>query len=142
MDPHTRCFTGSLRRFCLWRDQTSRFPGSTAPIRDVDHIVEYARGGPTTAGNGHGLDKSNHVIRDHPEVAVRALTMAELRANAPTMRWTLPTGHSYDSDPPPALGYGSEYPLTSSAPVLPIARLRARAQDNRLDRLRSQIRRT
>jgi len=112
MDAGTRCYEGSLRKFVIWRDQHSRFPFSSTRIADVDHVKEFAAGGPTTAGNGHGLDKRSHVTRDHRGVSVRALpvsTLDDLRANAPTIRWTMPTAHSYDSRPPPALGWGSAF---------------------------------
>jgi hypothetical protein len=111
-DAGTRCYEGPLRRFELCRDQHSRFPFSSTPIADVDHIREHADGGPTTAGNGQGLDKGSHILREHPGVTVTALpttTLDELRANAPTIRWTLPSGHSYDSHPPPALGWGTTF---------------------------------
>lgn len=137
MDSAARCFDGDTRRFCTWRDQASRFPGSTTPIRDIDHLVEYARGGPTTISNGHGLDKASHVLRDHPRVKVRALTLTGLRANSPTTEWTLPNGHTYRSHPPPALGHGSHpIPSTPTPPPTPPA------QDQRLQQLLNQVRRT
>ena len=114
-DAATRCYEGTLRRFTLCRDQHSRFPYSTTRIADIDHLVEHSQGGPTTAGNGQGLDKGAHVVRDHPGVRVSALPILttaqldDLRANAPTIRWHMPTGHSYDSRPPPALGWGSTF---------------------------------
>jgi hypothetical protein len=33
--------------------------------------------------------------------------LAQLRANAPDIEWTFPTGHTHLSEPPPALGHGS-----------------------------------
>lgn len=136
MDTHTRCYEGSARRFACWRDQSSRFPFSGAPIRDVDHLLEHAAGGPTTPGNGQGLDKSSHVIRDHPDVHVRAVTLDELRANAPTIRWMLPSGHCYDSDPPPALGHGS----TFRSPPRAAPDFRAMQADQHLKRIRRKLR--
>ncbi len=117
MDAQTRCFEGVHRKFGIWRDQHSRFPYSSTRIADLDHVRKYASGGSTTAGNGQGLDKGSHVLRDHPGVAVTAMptttlpttTLPVLRANAPNIRWTLPTGHTYDSRPPPAMGWGGYF---------------------------------
>lgn len=136
MDTHTRCYQGSSRQFSCWRDQTSRFPGSATLIRDLDHLREYAAGGPTTPANAQGLDKGSHVLRDHPGVHVRALTLDELRTNAPTIRWTLPTGHTYDTDPPPALGHGSTFRIPPRAQP----DLRAVQADQRLKRLKQRLR--
>lgn len=150
MDALTRCFQGDLRRFLIWRDQTSRFPGSVTAIRDLDHLREHHRGGPTTAGNGQGLDKGTHIIRDHPGVAVRALPVLtaaqlhQLRTNAPTIRWRMPTGHCYDSHPPPALGHGSGFtaPPQQDTVRAKLRDLQAQLRLNRLRRLNDKRRRT
>jgi len=140
MDADTRCYQGSLRRFVIWRDQRSRFPGSSAPICEVDHLREHRRGGPTSADNGHGLDKGSHVIRDHPGVSAQALPLLtaaqlhKLRANAPTIRWRLPTGHCYDSHPRPALGHGSTFAIPPQVSVR--SKLRDIQLTLRLNRLR------
>ena len=143
MDAATRCFEGSLRRFVLWRDQRSRFPYSSAPIREVDHLVEYRRGGRTSAGNGHGLDKGSHVTRDHPGITVRALPVLtdeqlhRLRENAPTVRWQMPTGHCYDSSPPPALGHGNTFAIPPQVSVR--SSLRELQAQIRLNRIRRRL---
>jgi hypothetical protein len=127
METQARLFTGRLRQFITMRDQSCRLTGGR--IRDLDHILPDARGGPTAAHNGQSLAKNPHVLRDHPGVKVRTKPyqphppdgppgpggpggppddpLAELRANAPDIEWTWPTGHSHISEPPPALGHGS-----------------------------------
>ena len=112
MDAKTRRFAGGLRQFALYRDQQCRLSGGR--IVDVDHIDEHNLGGPTVAGNGQGLGKGAHVVKDHPGVGVAALPtqpvgdgLDHLRAHAPDVEWTLPTGHRHRSTPPPALGPGS-----------------------------------
>ena len=112
MDSTARCFTGGLRQFELYRDQHCRLTGGR--IRDIDHVDEAVNGGPTTAGNGQGLAKNPHIIKDHADIHV-AVDSSEpvgdgvdgLRVNAPSVVWTMPTGHSYPLAPPPALGEGS-----------------------------------
>ena len=148
MNAQTRCYEGSLRKFVVWRDHRSRFPGSSANIADIDHVLEYARGGRTTAGNGHGLDRGSHVVREHPGVSVQALPvltgeqLEQLRANAPTIRWQMPTGHCYDSAPPPALGHGSTFAGPPQASVRSTLRdVQAQLRLNRLRRLMEQKRR-
>jgi Domain of unknown function (DUF222) len=103
MDPAKRRFEGSLRRFMLYRDATSRRPFSDAAIYDIDHISRHVDGGPTIASNGQGLGKSDHPIRALPGWKVEAIDGDA--ANG--VRWTTPTGHSYTSRPPPILGVGN-----------------------------------
>jgi hypothetical protein len=46
-------------------DVFSRFPGSTHPVRDgdLDHVVPYLLGGPTSEVNLQGLDRTGHVLK-------------------------------------------------------------------------------
>lgn len=121
MDTKTRCYQGPLRQFVIWRDQTCRAPGCDNPIKDIDHILEYAAGGPTTARNGEGVDRVCHDGHDHPGVTITTdpseptgtdpskarLSLEQLRAASPDVLWTMPTGHTYRRPPPPALGLGA-----------------------------------
>jgi hypothetical protein len=103
MDTGKRRFTGALRKFICYRDGTSRRPFSSAPIYDIDHIIRHVDGGPTSAGNGEGVSKYDHVLLDLPGWASEAIDGDA--ANG--ARWTTPTGHVYDNPPPPILGYGN-----------------------------------
>ena len=49
-----RFFTGALRRAIELRDRHCTFPGCRIPANrcDIDHIIEYSQGGPTTQANG------------------------------------------------------------------------------------------
>jgi Domain of unknown function (DUF222) len=111
MDPSRRRFDGALRRFIVYRDGCSRRPYSTTPIYDIDHIDRYTDGGRTVATNGQGLGKSDHSVRDLPGWAVTA-TDGDAGIG---VRWTTPTGHAYESRPPPVLGWGN----TKRRPSLP-----------------------
>ncbi len=94
MESRTRTFRGNLARFIRLRDRTCRTPWCDAPVRHVDHVVDNAQGGPTSAGNGEGLceacnyAKTAHGWRARPQpdgsVAI-----------------TLPTGQTLTSRPPP-----------------------------------------
>jgi hypothetical protein len=100
MDTRRRRFTGTLRRFVRYRDGVSRRPYSNRPIYDIDHIIRHADDGPTSARNGEGLAKHDHILRDLPGWSVTG------DGNG-TVTWTTPSGHTYTSRPPPILGYGS-----------------------------------
>jgi hypothetical protein len=100
VSPRRRRFDGPLRRLMLARDQVCRMPVCDAPIRDGDHLKRYADGGPTVRANSQGLCERSHYCRDQPGWAVAA---REPSASA-RITWTTPTGHRYDSYPPPALG--------------------------------------
>ncbi len=134
MDPRRRRYRGGSRRFLLWREDACREPGCDRPPHDTDHIEAYANGGPTTLANGHGVCLPGHHTKEHPQVRVEPLAppappaerpgeserasdagsklqqLHDLRDNAPTLRWTMPTGRTYDSRPPPVLGWGSQPP--------------------------------
>ena len=106
MDRTKRLFGGALRKFIIYRDGTSRRPYSDTPIYEIDHIVRYADGGPTTPANAQSVGKSDHVIRDLPGWSVSATD-----GDAATgVRWTTPSGHYYESRPPPILGHGNTRP--------------------------------
>ena len=113
MDSTARFFTGGLRQFLACRDQTDRLTGGT--IADLDHICDHDHGGATTAANGQGLGRRSHTLKDHPGISVHTLPVDQhgdgldtYRQHAPDIRWTLPTGHTLRSRPPPALGHGSD----------------------------------
>ncbi len=50
MDSRARLFPPGLRRFIQARDDTCRTPYCDAPIRHLDHIVPWHRGGPNHPG--------------------------------------------------------------------------------------------
>ena len=101
MDPHRRRFDGALRRFVIYRDGTSRRPYSSTPIYDIDHIDRYVDGGLTVAANAQGLGKADHTLRDLPAWSVASNDAGD------AVWWTTPTGHTYESRPPPILGWGN-----------------------------------
>lgn len=107
MDSTRRLFEGNLRRFLIARDGgTCRTPWCDAPIRHLDHIHDYAAGGPTTATNGQGLCARCNHTKNHPDWHTRTLT--EHRDQSPigyphTTETTTPTGHTYRSSAPPLI---------------------------------------
>lgn len=100
-DPKRRHFVNSIRDFVLVRDQHCRGIRCASPIRDIDHIIEYTKGGPTTAKNSQGLSKNCHTMRDHPLMRVTPET------DTGAIIWTTPTNRIFRSLPPPVLGAGS-----------------------------------
>jgi hypothetical protein len=106
MDTQRRRFDGPLRRFIVYRDGCSRRPHSNTPIYDIDHIHRHTDGGPTSAGNGQGLGVGDHHLLDLPD-----WTATTIEGDAGHhVRWTTPTGHQYQSRPPPLLGWGNTRP--------------------------------
>jgi len=101
--PRRRRFDGPLRRLILASDQVCRLPVCDAPIRDCDHVKRYAEGGRTVRENGQGLCERSNYCREHPGWGVEA----DPELGAARITWITPTGHRYDSYPPPALGLGS-----------------------------------
>jgi len=98
-----RRFDGPLRRLMLASDQVCRLPVCDAPIRDGDHIKRFADGGLTERDNGQGLCERSNYCREHPGWLVEV----DPELGPARITWITPTGHRYDSYPPPALGLGS-----------------------------------
>ncbi|MCQ1996446.1 HNH endonuclease signature motif containing protein [Arthrobacter sp. zg-Y1171] len=102
-NPHTgeilgvgrrRKVPAGLRRWLRARDGTCRFPGcrvSTANA-DIDHTIDWARGGPTDHGNLEHLCRRHH----------RFKTLGYWKACQPipgVIEWTSPTGRVYRAEP-------------------------------------------
>ena len=109
IDSRRRLFDGTARRFLDARDQTCRMPACDAPIRHHDHIVRHTNGGLTSPDNGQGTCVAWNLVKDNPNWAVRPLPASHPN-KAPAVQVITPTGHSYISRPPPALGPGSRPP--------------------------------
>ncbi|WP_349359711.1 DUF222 domain-containing protein [Pseudarthrobacter sp. PH31-O2] len=99
MDSRARLFPPGLRRLIQVRDNTCRTPFCDAPIRHLDHIIPWHRGGRTTQANGAGLCEACNHVKETPGWTVRP---------RPGPRHTLeihtPTGHHYRSTAPPLPG--------------------------------------
>ncbi|WP_116952445.1 HNH endonuclease signature motif containing protein [Jiangella endophytica] len=80
----------ALARFITARDRTCRMPGChrSARAADIDHIVPFAAGGPTSRANLQALCETHHLIKHLGRWS------AERRPGGST-RWTSPTGHRY-----------------------------------------------
>ncbi|TDD68964.1 HNH endonuclease [Jiangella aurantiaca] len=92
--------TTALAEFITARDRTCRTPGCHRPARscDLDHIVPFTAGGPTSPDNLHTLCTTHHLLKHHGHWTVQ-------RAPDGTTRWTSPTGHRYGK-PPDGRGAG------------------------------------
>jgi hypothetical protein len=100
-DTGRRCFDGALAEVIKIRDQYCRGISCASPISALDHLLEHAAGGPTSFGNGQGLSTNCHTTREHPQMEVRK------DDETGVVTWTTPSGNTFRSLPPPALGHGS-----------------------------------
>jgi hypothetical protein len=118
IDPRRRRFDGQLAKLLVYRDQRCRDPFCDAPIRHLDHIQARSVGGPTTAVNGQGVCARFNYVKQMPGWRVQLVdTTAHL------IEITTPTGHTYQSRPPPRLrvnGYWIPVPTGQETPVPPI----------------------
>ncbi|MBP2216155.1 hypothetical protein H4V95_001346 [Arthrobacter sp. CAN_C5] len=99
MDSTARLFTKAQRRFITARDDTCRTPYCDAPIRHIDHIIPWHRGGPTSITNGAGLCEACNHTKEHP-----GWTVAPAPGPRHQLKTTTPTGHTYHSTAPPLPG--------------------------------------
>jgi hypothetical protein len=110
MDSRRRVFDGHLRRMLILRDQTCRTPWCDAPIRHGDHVLDFARGGPTSFDNGQGLCERCNQTKNLPGWTAQVLDTGPDDDGPPgehVVRTTTPTGRSYDSTAPPLLSGAS-----------------------------------
>ncbi|WP_200901199.1 DUF222 domain-containing protein [Nostocoides japonicum] len=82
MDSHRRVFTGQLRRLLVLRDDVCRTPWCDAPIRDADHVVAHAAGGPTSVANGAGLCRRCNLTKEQPGWDARVTSPGPRQATA------------------------------------------------------------
>ncbi|MDZ4091945.1 MAG: DUF222 domain-containing protein [Arthrobacter sp.] len=99
LDSRARLFSPGLRRFVTARDATCRTPYCDAPIRHLDHIIPWHRGGPTTQSNGAGLCEACNHTKETPGWSSRPRP-----GPRHTLDVTTPTGHTYHSTAPPLPG--------------------------------------
>jgi hypothetical protein len=66
MDSRRRLFPAAAQKFLILRDQTCRTPWCDAPIRHIDHITPFGRGGPTHLDNGQGLCQACNLSNKPP----------------------------------------------------------------------------
>ncbi|MCQ1954989.1 DUF222 domain-containing protein [Arthrobacter sp. zg-Y826] len=83
-----------LRRWLRARDGTCRFPGCRVGTAnsDIDHTVDWARGGPTDHGN------LEHLCRRHHRFKTLGLWKA-CQPEPGVIEWTSPTGRVYRTEP-------------------------------------------
>lgn len=110
MDSRARLFPAGLRRFIDARDHTCRTPYCDAPIRHLDHIVPWHRGGTTTQGNGAGLCEACNHTKEAPCWTVKPLGSGDAGRLRHTLEVCTPTGHSYRSTAPPLPGTQGDAP--------------------------------
>ncbi|WP_275776762.1 HNH endonuclease signature motif containing protein [Paenarthrobacter sp. Y-19] len=117
-DSKARLFPLRLRRFIETRDHTCRTPYCDAPIRHTDHIVPWQHGGPTTLANGAGLCEACNHTKEHPGWTATTTTPTDpTTGTRHTINLQTPTGHTYQSTPPPLPGHpAAPQPGTEATP--------------------------
>ena len=102
MESRAHVFPPAMRRFLVLRDRTCRTPWCDAPIRHADHALKVALGGASTAGNGQGLCEACNYAKEAPGWAARE--HRDSRPGRHRVETFTPTGHVYQSRPPPQPG--------------------------------------
>jgi hypothetical protein len=95
MDSQGRRFDGRLAEFLRLRDQGCRTQYCDAPVRHLDHVVDHASGGPTSAANGQGVCEGCNYSKQ--AIGWRARPRPGPRHTVETLT---PTGHRYSSTAP------------------------------------------
>lgn len=99
-DSRARFFPSGMRRFIQTRDSLCRTPYCDAPIRHLDHLIPWAKGGKTSLSNAAGLCEHCNHTKDNPGWDARPVSGIRH-----TLRLTTPTGHHYFSTAPPPPGH-------------------------------------
>ncbi|HET7398259.1 MAG TPA: DUF222 domain-containing protein [Intrasporangium sp.] len=114
IDTRRRRFDGPVRALLVHRDQWCRTPWCGAPIREADHVVPYAAGGPTSLSNGQGLCQACNLARTAPGWS--SIVGAELAGASSEVVTITPTGAAYRSKAPPALPGLTPWPPGAAPP--------------------------
>ncbi|MFD5215979.1 DUF222 domain-containing protein [Microbacterium sp. NPDC058345] len=90
----------SMRRFLHARDEHCRFTGCRMPVHrcDLDHTLDYAKGGKTSTNNLAHLCRAHHALK-HPDVPDLYRWNAVQLPDG-TLEWTSPLGRKYTDRPP------------------------------------------
>jgi hypothetical protein len=96
MDPSQYRPGAALKRWLAQRDVTCTFPGCgrRASGCDIDHVVDWAHGGATSADNLAHLCRKHHTMKHRTRWRVE-------RPPGEVSVWTSPTGFVRSADPPP-----------------------------------------
>ena len=116
MDSTRRVFEGGLRRFLVTRDGTCRTPWCDAPIQHVDHVLDHAAGGATSADNGQGYCVRCNLTKQHPGWRTDVIHPHVVGDLTHTVVTTTPTGHRYRSTAPPVVA-GQRPPGPDESPL-------------------------
>jgi len=101
MDSRSRLAPGGLAEWVRIRDGgTCRTLWCDAPVRHTDHVLPYARGGPTQADALQGLCEACNYAKEAPGWH----SQVDLGTSTHTVRTTTPTGQVYHSTAPPLPG--------------------------------------
>lgn len=119
MDSSRRLFSGVLRQLIGLRDATCRVPWCDAPARQIDHVVPFARGGSTSAGNAMGGCQRHNLVKEEPGWRAEVIsTGLDPGGGAPhTVRLTTPTGSEFIAEAAPLLGHGRASPGHAWSPM-------------------------
>ncbi|MFC7463433.1 DUF222 domain-containing protein [Brachybacterium sp. GCM10030252] len=85
VESRSRAFPPALSRFIRWSHQTCRAPHCNADIRQNDHIIPHAEGGPTSLANANGLCAGDNQKEKAGET-VRVITDSD--GSRRTVEWT------------------------------------------------------
>ncbi|MDO5626893.1 MAG: HNH endonuclease, partial [Mobilicoccus sp.] len=95
-------FTGALRRAIVYRDRICRTPWCGAPISQIDHVTRSADGGAESWDNGQGLCQMCNLAKEAPGWSATAASTGPPGDRDHVVTTRTPTGHRYESRPPPA----------------------------------------
>lgn len=87
-------FTEKMRAFIAGRDGHCRYPGCTVPHHqcDIDHVLEYNRGGATS------VDNAQLLCRHHHNLKTAKLVRAHIEATGAVV-WAYPNGITCVTEP-------------------------------------------
>jgi len=117
MEAKAQPFPPALRDLLLARDQVCRTPWCDALVRHADHVLPLARGGATEVANGQGLCEQCNYVKESP-----GWSAGPAPGSSPgrhLVETVTPTGHHYQSRPPPLPGWTPPLAEGASAPRTP-----------------------
>lgn len=93
-DPRARRFSAAVQRLVRTVDDQCQRPWCDCRVRDIDHAVPYARGGPSSPDNAQGTCRPDNLAKEAPGWRVTPVADGS-DTLASEVRWRTPTGHVY-----------------------------------------------
>jgi hypothetical protein len=116
VDSKQRFYRGELRDLIFTIDPICVVPGCDRPAVQADHVIRYADGGSTSAGNGLGVCTRHNLAHERPGHRLEF----DPNGDRDEILWQTLSRKVYKLRHPPALGPGAQRAVNPTPPQPPM----------------------